>query len=87
MGAVSTSHSCQLVPNENGDPTGAGWFGADTDKIGSFFEGDAYGIVASCLSLAMNFFSTLLVGYKAWSVHLSATQSCNGRMSVTICGL
>ena len=65
MGAVSTSHSCQLVPDEDGDPTAAGWFGAKTDQIGSFFEGDAYGIAASCLSLAMNFFSTLLVGYKA----------------------
>ncbi|PIL34715.1 hypothetical protein GSI_03496 [Ganoderma sinense ZZ0214-1] len=71
---VSTAHSCQspglsqefVLPDA--ETTGVYNLAGPSagNLMGSFFEGDIFGIAASVISLATNVISTCLVGYRAW---------------------
>ena len=76
-GIVSTTHSCQkfggirYISDPASESTGVGNVvgPAAGNFVGSFFEGDPFGIAASVLSLATNAISTCFIGYRAWYGH------------------
>ena len=73
-GIVSTTHSCQkfsgirYISDPASETAGVGSVvgPAAGSFVGSFFEGDPFGIAASVLSLATNAISTCFIGYRAW---------------------
>ena len=76
-GIVSTTHSCQkfsgirYISDPASETAGVGSVvgPAAGSFVGSFFEGDPFGIAASVLSLATNAISTCFIGYRAWYGH------------------
>ena len=73
-GIVSTAHSCRgfggqleycMIPTAQAP--GIGFVGPPAGNLlGSFFEGNPFGVAASVLSLATNVVSTCLIGWQAW---------------------
>ena len=93
-GVVSTARSCRGPGSDGGtqlpllpeDRPGLGRFIGPSagDLLGSFFEGDPFGVAASVLSLTTNVVSTCLIGWQAWYGHnlvRSHTRLCIYRLA------